>query len=210
MRSENQLETFGEDRDRLDAEAIHKVFQGLILIRTTSKGFVNKLARETIVKIWQEPRMPRLRYTHNKPLEYPWSPLARDLFFNGETVGALVLEHVTPISHLCEEIFTKIAEERCTNDDIYDLIMKSHAPLSFTVITKTEDDLVTSAGLRSNLSELEGAWARYTQALSLRQEDFLAVTEDERYPAYLLEQLNQVELIKQNRKDAKNAAKLLL
>jgi hypothetical protein len=206
MRSVKQLETLGEERDRLDAEAIHKVFQGLTLIRSTSKGFVNKLARETIVKIWQEPRMPNLRYTHNKPLDYPWSPLARDLFFNGETVGALVLEHVTPISHLCEEIFTKIAEEGCTNEDIYDLIMESHAPLSFTVITKKEDDLVTSAGLRSNLSGLEGAWARYTEALGLREEHFLAVTEDERYPAYVLEQIKQ----KQSLKDEKKAAKLKL
>lgn len=209
MRTANQLETFGEDRDRLDAEAIYKVFQGLQLVRTTSKGFVNKLARETIVKIWQEPRMPTLRYTHNKPYDYPWSPPARDLFFNGETVGALVLEHVTPISHLCEEIFIKLSED-CTEEDVYDLLMESHTPLSFTVITKKEDDLLTSAGLRSNLSELDGEWARYTQALGLLKEDFLAITEDERYSSYVDEQIRQLEQAKQARREAKKAAKLAL
>lgn len=206
---ENQLNSFGEERDRLDAAAIHTVLRGLKTVRPHSTGFVNKLARESIVKIWQEPRMPELRYTHNKPLEFPWSPLARDLFFTGETVGALVLEHVIPISHLRDEIFDKIDEEDCTDEVIYDLIIKSHTPLSFTVITKAEDNLLTSAGLRSALSELDGEWARYSQALGLNKDDFRAVTEDERYPAYLAEQIRLSDLVKQERRDKKLAAKLL-
>ncbi len=192
MRISNQLDSFGDVQDRLDAAAIHKVFQGLQIIRSTS-GFTNKLARESIVKIWQEPRMPKMRYTHNKPLEYPWSPLARDLFFNGETVGALVLEHVVPISHLCDDIFITLNEANCTDEKIYNLLIKSHSPLSFTIITKAEDDVVTGAGLRSALSELDGEWARYEQALGLKEEHFKAITEDDRYSEYLAEQLRAKE-----------------
>lgn len=183
MRVENQLEPLGEDRDRRDAAAIHEIYKGLGLVRSTSdsKGYPNQAAREAIVKIWQEPRMPKPRHTHNKPLEYPWSQDARDLYFAGKTSHKLVLEHVRPISHLRDELFEAVSKPGCTDQEIHDLLVKAHKNLCFAIITKAEDDRMTAAGLRTALADAEGDWARYEQALQLTEDHFGSVINDDRY-----------------------------
>lgn len=183
MRVRNQLNLLGEDRDRRDAAAIREICKGLELVRSASKStsYPNRAAREAIVKIWQEPRMPKPRHKHNKPLEYPWSQDARDLYFAGNTSNTLVLEHVRPISHLRDEVFAAVVLPGCTDQTIYDIMIGAQKWMNFAIITKAEDDRLTSAGLRTALADAEGDWARYEQALNLTKDHFLAVTDDPRY-----------------------------
>lgn len=189
-RDKNQLDTKGELVDRADAKAIYEVYRGLQSVRCASTGYVHRAAREAIQKIWQEPRMPSPKLTHNKPLAYPWSPKARELFFSGKgTEGALVLEHVTPISILRDKIFDEVSKSDCTEETIYKLLQEEHQPLNFTIITKEEDKKL-GAKFKNSVSAKESAYGRYEEALNLKEEDFLAATKDPRYAEWVLEQEN--------------------
>ena len=196
-RGTNQLDTKGEITDRADAKAIFEVYKGLQSVRCASTTYVHRAAREAIQKIWQEPRMPSLKFAHNKPLTYPWSPKARELFFSGKgREGALVLEHATPICFLRDKIFEEISKPDCTEETIYNLLREENETLSFTVITKKEDTKLGTK-LRNRMASKEGPYGRYEEALELKEEDFLSVTEDPKYAAWALEQEN----IKKARKE---------
>jgi hypothetical protein len=208
-RDTNQLNTKGESVDRADAKAIYEVYKGLQSVRCASPSYVHRAAREAIQKIWQEPRMPSLKFAHNKPLAYPWSPKARELFFSGKaTGGALVLEHVTPISILRDKIFDEISKPDCTEETIYKLLQEEHKPLSFTIITKKED---TELGrkFKNSVSTKEGAYGRYEEALNLKEEDFLPATQDPKYPEWALKQENIKKERKENQRKARLAKKAL-
>ena len=196
-RGTHQLNTKGEMADRADAKAIFEVYKGLQSVRCASPSYVHRAAREAIQKIWQEPRMPSLKYAHNKPLTYPWSPEARELFFSGKgREGALVLEHATPICFLRDEIFAEISKPDCTEETIYNLLLKENETLSFTVITKKEDTKLGSK-LRNRLASKEGSYGRYEEGLGLKEEDFLSVTKDPKYAEWAAEQ----ETIKKAKKE---------
>lgn len=208
-RDTEQLNTKGEMVDRADAKAIFEVYKGLQSVRCASPSYVHRAAREAIQKIWQEPRMPSLKFAHNKPLAYPWSPKARDLFFSGKgREGTLVLEHVTPISLLRDKVFEEISKPDCTEETIYKLLLEEHKPLSFTIITKAEDT-VLGKKLKNSMSSREGSYGRYEEALSLKEKDFNSVTQDSRYGAWALEQENIKKAKKESQRQARLAKKAL-
>lgn len=187
-RATNQLNTKGEKIDRADAKAIYEVYKGLQSVRCASTSYVHRAAREAIQKIWQEPRMPSLKTSHNKPLAYPWSPKARDLLLSGKgTKGALVLEHTTPISILRDKIFDEVSKADCTEETIYNLLKKEHEELSFVILTKAEDTKLGKK-FRNSVSTRESSYGRYEEALGLNEEDFLSATKDDRYPTWAAEQ----------------------
>lgn len=208
-RDTKQLDTKGEMADRADAKAIYEVYKGLQSVRCASPSYVHRAAREAIQKIWQEPRMPSLKFAHNKPLAYPWSPEARKLFFSGKgREGALVLEHVTPISILRDKVFEEISKPDCTEETIYNLLKEEHEPLSFTIITKAEDTIL-GAKLRNSMSSKKGSYGRYEEALHLKEADFLSVTTDPQYPEWALEQENIKKEEKENQRKTRLAKKAL-
>jgi hypothetical protein len=195
-RSNNQLDSLGDKRDRADSEAIYSIFKALQPLASRRLAVVNRALREAIQKIWQEPRMPKGKtriFSHNKPLDFPWSPNARDLYFSHRTdasvaiTGQLVLEHVTPINILVNGLLSKVAEVDCTEEKFYELLLQEHEPLSFVVLTKEDDNALTRAGLKSAgvVEEGASAWARYEKGCGLTEEDFIGVTADPRFSGEL-------------------------
>jgi|SRR5699024_2940673 hypothetical protein len=183
MKSHDQLTSLGEDSDRADASAIVDVYRALTRIRESHSAFAGRTARESVQKIWQEPRMPRPRYKHNKPLDYPWTLAARDAYFEGRARGQLVLEHVTPINHMVSLFFDRVADPDFGVDDMLTDLREMHRGFSFAIITKVEDDRLTAAGLRSKRSAEDSAWSRYEVALGANADGFGAITDDPRYTA---------------------------
>ncbi len=181
MQSSEQLTSLGAEADRVDASAIVEVHRAVAKIRVTHRAFAGRTARESVQKIWQEPRMPRPRHTHNKPLDYPWSPAARDAYFAADTTGRLVLEHTTPINHMTAVIFERVVDPAFGADQMLEYLREVHRGLSFVVITKEEDDRLTAAGLRAAKGSGETLWSRYEAALGLGEDGFGAVTDDPRY-----------------------------
>lgn len=207
-RSENQLNSKGEKKDRADAEYIFDRFNSYKNVNMDEYGgHTRTMLREHIQKIWQEPRMPRLLHSHNKPLEYPWSPEARNLFFGDKKTGELFLEHTTPISLLVEEVLAEVRKPDCTPEKIYDFLIKKHEPLSFTVITRAENKILDGKGLRSSMGTIADPFGRYEEGLKLKDEDFIAVVEDKRYPEYEAAQKAIKEAIKAQRKAERLAKK---
>lgn len=193
-RSTDQLDSLGEDRDRTDSGAIYAIYKALQPLASRRLAVVNRALREAIQKIWQEPRMPKGKdraFSHNKPLDFPWSPKARDLYFRSKSdppvtiKGQLVLEHVVPINILVNDLLAKVAEADCTEEKFLELLREEHRQLSFVVLTKEDDNELTRAGLKAaGVNELgASAWARYEVGCGLKEDDFLAVTADPRYGA---------------------------
>ena len=185
MRESHQLDSKGEVQDRADALALHKIYEGLLFLRKGAPGDAQKIARLAVQHLWQQPNMPYPRHTHNKPLDYPWSEKARELYFAGNTTGNLVLEHMRPISNLVEALFSIVEEGgEHSEEKFYQELITEHANLCFTVIAKEDDDLLTKAGLRKALVAGDD-WARYSK-VGLMRSQFSAVTEDERFKPDLI------------------------
>lgn len=193
-RSTDQLISRGDKRDRADSEAIHLIFKALLPLAARDLAVVKRALREAIQKIWQEPRMPKGKtkiFSHNKPLDFPWSPNARDLYFRNKAdaavtiTGQLVLEHVVPINILVNDLLAKVAEADCTEQGFYELLLREHEQLSFVVLTKEDDNALTRAGLKAARVAEEGAsaWARYEKGCGLKEEDFLSIIADPRFGA---------------------------
>lgn len=199
MRVNDQLNSLGEERDRLDLIALYEIFCALApsykrflgTKRNTPENEgaskINHLLRLAIVDVWQEPRMPKERHAHNKPHIYPWSPQARDLFFAARADGTLslsnklILEHAIPIGILYHEMMMKIIDGNCTRDEWTELFAAAHGSLSFAILAKNDDDLINRNGHRSAMvADDPSPWARYRKA-GLVQESFMALNADPRW-----------------------------
>lgn len=180
MREFDQLDSKGEGQDRADAMALYQVYEGLAHLRSGSIGNTHKIAKLAIQHLWQQTRLPAPRHTHNKPLDYPWSKRARDLFFAGDTSGNLVFEHVRPLSTLVEVLFAIVEEAGDdSREKFYQKLVEEHSHLNFTVISNEDNTLLDKAGLRSKMVP-GGPWARY-ELVGLMREQFKSITEDERF-----------------------------
>lgn len=203
-RSANQLDSRGPVQDRIDAEQVHAIFAALKPVvsswpkGTKRLGVVKRALREAIQKIWQEPRMPKanksggkdkLIFSHNKPLAYPWSPNARDLYFAHRAdpsviiSNQLVLEHVVPMGTLVDEILQKMDQTSFGKDEFVSYLIAKHNKLSFVVLTREDDNAISKAKYKNRIVDEPGAteWARYEKGCGLMEDDFLAVTADDRF-----------------------------
>ena len=175
-----QLDSFGE-RDLSDAAKIRGTLALWAPDRHLKKSPAQGIARKILVDAWQEARLPDACYDRIRPIEYPWSKSARDLFFAGKTKSSITLEHVKPASYLLKEILFPAAEDpNCTDQMFLDLLVEEHSRLSFTVVTKLEDTLINQAGFRDKHVESEDDWARYRIA-GIDPSTFMALFEDERF-----------------------------
>lgn len=185
----DQLDSLGEQRDERDAKTIHSIFSAL---RTAEKHpVVTRALREAIQKIWQEPRMKRakgLKHSHNKPLDYPWSPKARDLYFRwlGDRSFSLKdrldLEHVHPLGLTVSELLGLVADPRFTAQDTLDWLRRKHSGLSFAVLTRAEHQGMGKLKAADVDTSAE-AFARYREGCGLEPADLIAVTADPRWEA---------------------------
>lgn len=186
-RDANQLVSFGADSDFADAAHIRGMLVLLARRFKTHKAKAYSQARDMLVDEWQEARLPLVRHTHNKPVEYPWSKMARDLFFAGDTSNKLVLEHVVPADYLVKKVlFPAVENPDFTDQMMLDLLIKEHNGLVFAVISKAEDRMIDLKKLRNVHIESDDSWARYKKA-GLDTTTFMALIDDERFdPATML------------------------
>lgn len=174
MRLTNQLVESEDDFE--EAADLHAVMRRS-LRKPKSR---NRKAKGWLVDNWHEERMPVYRFTHNKPVEYPWSKSARDMFFAGETTSKLVLEHNKPVSHLLEVLFAEVEKPDCTDQTFFDLLVKEHSGLNFAILTKAEDQQIDDKGLRYTHIESEDDLERYRRA-EIDTSTLMALTEDPRF-----------------------------
>lgn len=186
-RDTNQLVSFGAESDFADASHIRAILVHLARRSKTHEAKAYQQARGMLVDEWQEARLPAIRHTHNKPIDYPWSKMARDLFFEGNTSNNLVLEHVVPADYLVKKVlFPAVENPDFTDQMMLDLLVKEHSGLIFTVISKAEDRIIDSKKLRNVHIKSDDAWARYKEA-GLDTTNFMALIDDERFdPATML------------------------
>ena len=189
-RIENQLDSLGDELDRADSDAIYAVFKALQPLTSPRVAKVKERAlREAVQKIWQEPRMPKNKVAHNKPLDYPWSPNARDLYFAhiaDPTISLaymLDLEHVTPISTLTAQLQEQSAGSGCTPEVFFDLIKAAHKPLCFAILTSKDHKSLGNGKKKAAALAGEGitVWTRYEVGFGLKKDDFISVTQDPRF-----------------------------
>lgn len=181
LRDKNQLVSFGIESDFADAAHIRAILVQLARRYKTHEAKAYSQARGMLVDEWQEARLPAVRHTHNKPVEYPWSKTARDLFFAGDTSNTLVLEHVVPADHLVKKVlFPAVEDPDFTDQMMLDLLIKEHSGLIFTVISKAEDRIIDSKKLRNVHIESDDGWARYKEA-GLDTSTFMALIDDDRF-----------------------------
>jgi hypothetical protein len=172
----NQLVSL--ERDLKDAAKIRQTLALWASDRTPSDQLLSRLL---LVKTWQEVRLPRPRQGAIRPIEYPWSESARDLFFKGRATGNLKLEHVKPASYLINEILFPAAEDpECTDQMFLDLLVKEHSRLSFTIVTDIEDDMINAAGYKDKHVESDDDWERYKLS-GIDTSTFKSLIEDDRF-----------------------------
>lgn len=208
MRDENQFDSLGEQRDAADLEALYGMYSSLaptlhrarnapaLSLESRGKKDMGLMLRLGIVHIWQEPRLAgfrtkeskRLIHTHNKPLHYPWSKHARDLFFKSKAdssslSGALVTEHAVPVDIYAKQL-QELIIQGCTKQEWIDAFLESQSGLVLTVITKEDNKRLDGVKLRKTMSADDPSpWARYAAA-GLPREDFMALTDDPRWTEY--------------------------
>jgi hypothetical protein len=181
LRVTNQLISLGDERDLKDAGKIRGTLALWAPDRRDKRSPAGSIARKILVDAWQEARLPDPIFDRIRPIEYPWSESARDLFFAGKTKSAITLEHVKPASYLLKEVLFPAAEDPNVTDEMFlDLLNAEHSRLSFTIVSKLEDDMINHAGFRDKHVESEDDWARYTLS-GIDTSTFMALVDDERF-----------------------------
>lgn len=181
LRVTNQLISLGEERDLKDAGKIRGTLALWAPDRNDKRSPALSIARKILVDAWQEARLPDPIFDRIRPIEYPWSESARDLFFAGKTKGAITLEHVKPASYLLKNVLFPAAEDPNVTDEMFlDLLNAEHSRLSFTIVSKLEDDMINKAGFRDRHVEDVDDWARYTLS-GIDVSTFKALSDDERF-----------------------------
>lgn len=171
------------DRDDIDAEGIRQTLIGLNTLRSGRRdGGVGRQARSLIQSIWEEPRLHGHRVARIRPVNIPWSPGARRMFFAGLHNGNLVLEHLTPMRLYVIDVMSRVESgELADGPAMLAYLRSTHETRPvFTVVSKNEDVAVSKAGFKECLPENGDPWSRYAAA-GLAESDFCLMSEDERY-----------------------------
>ncbi|MGV0719042.1 hypothetical protein ABQE93_26945 [Mycolicibacterium sp. XJ662] len=167
--------SLGPGEDDNDAEGLLAILRGCRTIRDRRYAGTTHVARQALWSFWELPRLPKPTKAGKYPLGYPWSPDARAaLEANPKTLKGglgLVLEHVQPRNILIQNLI-----QRSEELDAGELIRYLDCNLAAAVITKAEDDRLTSAGVgKGPLDENDpDPWARYRTA-GLNPETFKVV-----------------------------------
>lgn len=216
MLDENQFESLGEQRDTADLDTLYQIYSslGMTLDRALTapagsleaRGVkdIGLILRLSIVHVWQEPRMVRTGtneklHGHGKPLLYPWSKRARDLFFDSisddsvSLSGQLVGEHCVPID-VHRKHLQGLILAGCTKQEWVDAFLESQSGLNFAIVTKKDDRGLDKKKLRTVLLAGDPSpWARYAAA-GLPRESFMALVDDPRWEAYMAPSVPEPDL----------------
>lgn len=169
--------------DEHDANDLFRYF-AIWVDRADRRGSLGKIARHQIAEDWQHPRLPGPRHGAAGQLAagLPWSPAAREILLSGESTShRLRLEHVMPQRLIEKRLFDAYrAGEIGSASDMLAHLRAAHVGPRFAVITKEEDDLITSAGYRDKLPADGNPLGRY-DCLPRSIDEFASPMEDERY-----------------------------
>lgn len=174
------------DRDAAEADAIYDISLGNVkLMKVSSKGTVVRQVRHLIEGVWQGPRLAGPTVGRIRPINVPWSPGARDAYFNGETNGTLRLEHMTPMKVYVGDLMERIGDgEIRDGDDMLDYLRSTHERSTvFSILSDAEDNLVSKAGFKSKLPADGDPWGRY-EAGGLDRDSFMTLAEDPRWATH--------------------------
>lgn len=173
------------DRDAAEADAIYDISLGHAkLMNVSSKGTVFRQVRHLIEGVWQGPRLAGPTVGRIRPINVPWSPGARDAYFNGETNGKLRLEHMTPMKVYVGDLMERIGDgEIRDGEDMLDHLRSTHERSTvFSILSDTEDTRVSKAGFKSKLPADGDPWGRY-EAGGLSRDSFMTLADDPRWSA---------------------------
>lgn len=147
-------------------------------------GKLGKVARARIAEDWQLPRLPGPKHGGSGQFAagLPWSPAAREILLSGESTShRLRLEHVMPQRLIADRLFAAYrGGEIADAESMLQHLRDAHVGPRFAVITKEEDDLITSAGYRDTLPADGNPLGRY-DCLPHSIDEFASPMEDERY-----------------------------
>lgn len=121
-----------------------------------------KVVREAIWFLWEEPRLPGPRVGNKYPVAYPWSAAASDIARLGRRPAdgwGLVIEHLHPLRNLISELLRTAPDLTVAR---LQQLLDTH--LTSAVITKAEDADLTRAGVAAIAVESTDPWHRYRLA----------------------------------------------
>lgn len=178
---EHQLENLGPERNLADAQYIFDVFQAHIRYKNAmnetgerySLASVNVVDRNALQKMWEEARIPKERYSHNKPYDFPWSKNARALFVQGgDLARKFHLEHTLELKTIKDEALRRIQlpsgdEQAIRNgEDMLAYLEKIHEGTAFVVLTAEEHSRLP----KRDVLQSKDVWAFYEQHGILKEE----------------------------------------
>lgn len=178
---DNQLQDLGEARNLADAQYIFDVFQAHIRYKNTmnatnepySLATVNVVDRNALQKMWEEARIPKERYSHNKPFDFPWSKNARALYAEGGNMARKFhLEHTLELKTIKNEALRRMQlpkeNPECITDGaaLLEYLEQIHQGTAFVVLTAEEHSRLPKRDVLQN----EDVWTFYAQYSIVKEE----------------------------------------
>jgi hypothetical protein len=162
------LATAASDRDIIDARCFLRLLRAHREWERERKDSGNlKALREWLWFNWQVPRRagPLLRSKYSK--SWPWSAAARAAYEADPKRCRVVVEHREPVNLVIRELIDRTPSEPA------ELVHLLNDRLACCVVTKDENDQITSAGFQNKmpLNSSDDPWARY-RASSIDPEQF--------------------------------------
>ncbi|MBD7986249.1 hypothetical protein H9649_16890 [Sporosarcina sp. Sa2YVA2] len=169
---DNQLEDLGEVRNAADAQYIYDVLHAHIRYADAMKesgerftmAAVNVVDRNAMQKMWEEARIPKIRHSHNKPYDFPWSRNARELYAKGGDMARLFhLEHTLELKTIKDEAIRRMrlseGEEEAIRSgaDMLKYLEEIHYGTAFVVLTADEHSRLP----KGDLAKTEDVWVFY-------------------------------------------------
>src|SRR5699024_2051736 len=106
---------------------------------------VNVVDRNALQKMWEEARIPKGKFSHNKPYDYPWSKNARELFAKGGNMARLFhLEHTLELKTIKDEAIRRMKlpeeyeESIASGEDMLEYLIDIHKGTAFVILTAEE------------------------------------------------------------------------
>lgn len=174
------------DRDGVDAQAIYGVTVACLplMANRATAGAARKQVRHMVEGVWQGPRLAGPTVGRIRPVNVPWSPGARDAYFEGKTNGVLRLEHMTPMKLYLGDLMERIGDSEIHDgESMLDHLRSTHERSTvFSILSDAEDNAVSKAGFKDKLPADGDPWGRY-EASGLNRDSFMTLTDDPRWAA---------------------------
>lgn len=144
-----------------------------------SMAAVNVVDRNAFHKLWEEVRIPKQRYSHNKPVNFPWSKNARELFAKGgDLARQFHLEHTLELKSIKDEAIRRMQLADDDKDaikngaDMLQYLKSIHQDTAFVILTSEEHSRLP----KGQFSKAEDVWAFY-EKYGIYKKDCISLVE---------------------------------